>query len=123
MPTLRHTMKASAPAYSQRTVFGPFHRRLAPDVQDAATAVKQVLSGEIWGKRARFGLSPAVKAYVGPLPSGVSGIEFWSFEAPDRPHGPRGHWSIPGPHVKVDPEIEIVKLSVVFARVTQDLAA
>lgn len=114
-------MNAPALAYDRRRAYGPFHRRMAPGVQDAATVVKQVLSGEIWGKRARFGLSPAVKAYPGPIPLGVSGIEFWSFEAPDRPHGPRSHWSIAGPYVKVDPEIEVVKLSVVFARVTQGL--
>jgi hypothetical protein len=30
-----------------RLAYGPFHRLLADDVQDAATIVKQLLSGEL----------------------------------------------------------------------------
>ena len=51
-----------------RTVYGPFHRRLAPGVQDDETVVLQILSGEVWGKPASWGGSPQVKAYHGPLP-------------------------------------------------------
>jgi hypothetical protein len=57
-----------------REVYGPFHRKLAPNVQDAATVVKQIASGEIWGRPPSWGGSPAVKAYQGELPQGQSGI-------------------------------------------------
>jgi hypothetical protein len=90
------------PTLEARTVYGPFHRPVAPGGQDAATAVKQLLSGEIWGKPASWGGSAAVKAFPGPLPPGKSGIEFWSFEPPDPPLGPRLYWRTPGPFVTID---------------------
>jgi hypothetical protein len=83
--------------------------------------VRQVLSGEIWGKAPRWGRSPAVKAYRGPLKDSESGIEFWAFQEPDSPYGPRPYWSIAGPYVTIDPDTETAKLSVAFARITQDL--
>ena len=83
--------------------------------------VKQALSGEIWGEVPRWGRSPAVKAYRGALGSGESGIEFWAFQEPDSPYGPRQYWSTVGPYVTIDQETEVAKLSVVFARITQDL--
>ncbi len=103
------------------TVYGPFHRLEADLTQDAATAVRQLLSGEVWGKCEPFGLLPKVKAYRGPLREGDSGVEFWAFQAPDHPHGPRGHWSSPSKYVTIDHETETAKLSVAFVRVTQDL--
>jgi len=109
---------AGTPSYVERAIYGPFHRLLAEDVQDAATVMKQLLSGEVWGKTARFGLVPAVKAYRGGLPEGMAGIEFWTFEEPDRPVGPRHHWTEDGENVTV--EEDFAKLSVVFARVTQE---
>lgn len=112
-------MVASAPtAYERRYFYGPFHRLQAEDVQDADTVLKQLLSGEVWGKTAQFGRSPAVKAYRGPLSEGESGIEFWTFQEPDRPHGSRSHWSRGGDFVTI--EGEFAKLSVIFVRVTQE---
>ena len=73
-----------------RSVYGPFHRLLAPGVQDAHTTVRQVLSGELWGRPPAWGGEPAVKAYAGSLPDGASGVEFWAFQAPDAPYGPQG---------------------------------
>lgn len=104
-----------------RTVFGPFRRLLAPDVQDAETVVKQLLSGELWGRPASWGGSPMVKAHRGALERGERGIEFWSFQAPDTPAGPRIYWRTPGPYVTVDSDEETAKLKVAFVRVTQDL--
>jgi hypothetical protein len=37
------------PNSQTRTAFGPFHRLLAPNVQDTETVIKQILSGEVWG--------------------------------------------------------------------------
>jgi hypothetical protein len=102
-------------------VHGPFHRLLAANVQDAATVVLQLLSGEIWGRTPRYGLSPAVQAYNGPLPDGRSGIEFWAFQAPDSPWGPRIHWRTLGEFVMAAPQPDTVRLKVAFVRITQDL--
>jgi hypothetical protein len=90
-------------------------------VQDAPTAVRQLLSGEIWGRRSRFDLAPKVRAYRGPLRDGQRGIEFWSFQAPDHPFGPRAHWSSAGPFVTIDSTSETARLKVAFVRITQDL--
>ena len=66
----------------QRLVYGPYHRLLS-DTQAPDTMVKQLLSGEAWGKPARFGADPAAKAYRGPLRPGDEGFEFWAFGPPD----------------------------------------
>lgn len=105
--------------YQSRRLYGPFHRLLAHNVQDATTVLKQVTSGEIWGKRPSYGGSPAVKAYPGRLPTDGLGIEFWSFQPPDAPYGPRAFWRTPGTWVSVDDEAETVVLSVAFVRVSQ----
>ena len=54
---------------------GPFHRRESP-TQTRADAVRQVASGEIWGRAARGGANPSVKAYRNSLPPQLRGIEF-----------------------------------------------
>jgi len=107
--------------HGTRAAFGPFHRLLAPDVQDAATVVKQILTGEVWGRPPSWGGSPAVKAYPGALDPGFSGIEFWSFQAPDSPAGPRAYWRTDGPFVTIDASSDVAMLRVAFARITQDL--
>jgi hypothetical protein len=104
-----------------RTIFGPFYRLVAPEVQDADTVVKQIMSGEIWGRPPSWGGSPAVKAYPGALGEGDSGIEFWSFQSPDSPTGPRAYWRTAGPSVTVDKASDLAKLRVAFVRITQDL--
>ncbi len=83
--------------------------------------VAQILSGEIWGKAPSWGGAPSVKAYPGPLPAAASGVEFWAFQPPESPHGPRSYWRRPGPFVVFDASIDVVKLSVAFVRITQDL--
>ena len=59
----------------QNTALGTFHRRESP-TQTKADAVKQVQSGEIWGRPARGSSIPSVKAYRNAMPSGQRGIEF-----------------------------------------------
>jgi len=109
-------------AYSQtRTAFGPFHRLLAPNVQDTETVIKQLMSGEIWGRPTRWGDSPAVKAYGGALTPGDSGIEFWSFQAPDTAASRRAYWRTGGPFVTIDKINNLARLHVAFVRITQDL--
>jgi hypothetical protein len=109
------------PDTALRTVFGPFHRLLAAEVQDSETLRSQVLSGEIWGRAPSWGGSPAVKAYPGALSAGDRGVEFWSFQAPDAPSGPRAYWRTDGDFVTIDEASGIVRLQIAFVRVTQDL--
>lgn len=57
-------------------LYGPFHR-----IQSAKDNDLVEKAGELWGRAARNIYQtpfPAVKAYVGPLPDGLSGIEFFS---------------------------------------------
>lgn len=83
--------------------------------------VKQLLSGEVWGRVPRWGRSPAVQAIPGALPQGKAGVEFWSFGEPDSPYGPWSYWTREGPYVTIDSDSEVAKLSVAIAKVTQDL--
>ena len=106
--------------YERRYLYGPFFR-LFSDTQDAGAVQAQIKSGEIWGRVPRWGISPTVQAYPGLLPRGTSGIEFLAFAEPDRPFGPRSHWSISGPYLTIDPSNAVARLSVAFIRVTQDL--
>jgi hypothetical protein len=110
------------PNHETRTVFGPFHRLLAPDVQDPATLAHQLRSGEIWGRAPSWGGSPAVKAYKGRLASSAKGIEFWSFQAPDTPEGPRIYWRSTSEFLALDGIDGVAKLKVSFVRVSQDLS-
>jgi hypothetical protein len=69
--------------------FGPFHRRSYrnPEENERISA-----SGTIWGKpRGNYfaGVVPCVKAWEGPLPEGIVGIEFYTDVEPDP-------WSVPG---------------------------
>lgn len=67
--------------------FGPFHR-----LTNSQEEVQKVLdSGEIWGRSPRNIFQsdiPKVKAYAGPLPSGVEGFEFETDVRPDVGHVP-----------------------------------
>lgn len=69
--------------------FGPFHRRSAPDpLENELISV----SGQVWGRPRRnyfAGLIPTVKAWEGPLPEDIVGIEFYTDVEPDP-------WSVPG---------------------------
>jgi hypothetical protein len=113
-------MAAANPNYGRVYLYGPFHRRHSP-TQSARTMVKQLLSGEVWGKVPRYGISLAVEAIPGPLPPGQTGFEFWAFEEPDRAVGPRSQWTKGGPYVTIDSGAEVAKLKVAISRVTQDL--
>lgn len=62
-----------------------YHRLQSP-TQTLQTALRQQATGEIWGTyNTQGGAFPAVKAYLGGLPVGAMGIEFWTLARPD-PH-------------------------------------
>ena len=120
-------MRASMPPnekYTERPVYGPFYRIEAPKGQDVDAMIKQILSGELWGRRPSFGGDARAKAYNGSLPENASGFEFWAFTPPDnyQPQGPN-YWRNPSTYVEVgvDDEGDVVKLRLAFVKVTQDL--
>lgn len=63
------------------SVYGPFNRRETPTTQTPELALKQVTSGEIWGRTPRGGLGLTVQAYPGTLIN-HRGIEFTTAIAP-----------------------------------------
>lgn len=82
--------------------YGPFHR-LESTSQTVATGQKQAETGELWGLPARGSDRPTVKAYRGPLPAGLAGIEFYTNVSPDDGTPPfRASWSGPRDGVRVE---------------------
>lgn len=80
---------------------GPFYR--TGSTQDNATTQAQLESGEIWGKANRGTDEPSVDAWVGPLPAGTHGVEFYT-DVPPSPGSPpdRARWRGPRPGVRID---------------------
>lgn len=63
--------------------FGPFYRRSGSDSRENESICS---SGQVWGRPRRnyfAGLIPVVKAWDGPLPEGVIGVEFYTDIEPD----------------------------------------
>jgi hypothetical protein len=94
-----------------------YHRVRSP-TQTAEDARRQKASREIWGREARGGNRPKVKAYVGPLPEGLSGIEFETDLPPDR-GCPPGHAYWSGPRSGVVVEGDYAKIKVKNIRIIQ----
>jgi hypothetical protein len=94
--------------------FGPYHRRSHrnPAENELISA-----SGEIWGKpRGNFfaGVVPCVKAWAGPLPEGIVGIEFYTTVPPD-PFSPPNwpEWSEGSRGVVILERNELVSIPVI----------
>lgn len=84
--------------------YGPFHRVEAP-TQTMTDAAMQEASGEVWGQTARGGSGPSVKAWRGPLPPGVRGVEFMTVVAPHHnPHPTLVQWREKTPGVFPKPD-------------------
>lgn len=104
---------------------GPFHR-VYSDTQTDLDALRQQRSREIWGRTPYASTWPQVEAYLGPLPDGSAGIEFFTKVAPNsggRPRHLRWSWSpgrlgvrIDGEFAKIDCEVVRVVLSTQIAR-------
>jgi hypothetical protein len=78
-----------------------YHRRESP-TQTPEDALKQVESLELWGHESRYG-GPSVRAYVGPLPLGVRGIEFRTDCPPDHGSPPsKASWTPSRPGVRLE---------------------
>jgi hypothetical protein len=72
-------------------VYGPFHRIRNPTTQTKVIDQKQIDSGMLWGTTPQGGKGPTAQAYVGPLPSRQSGIEFVTPVKPHQMNLPNGH--------------------------------
>jgi len=85
---------------------------LRPEENDAICS-----SNEIWGRRRRnfyAGLFPAVKAWAGPLPADVVGVEFYTDVPPDPSSVPGWpEWTQGQPGVIVIDEGELVAIPVI----------
>lgn len=94
--------------------FGPYHRRSHHNPHENALITD---SGLLWGKpRGNFyaGLVPCVKAWDGPLPDGVVGVEFYTDIEPDPWSVPaEPEWSEGRPGVMVLDPGELVAIPVV----------
>jgi hypothetical protein len=90
-----------------------YHRIENSRTQTETIAAEQQRTGEIWG-RPGFGSSqPAVKAFVGPLPSGVRGIEFETDIPHDRDTPPgRTQWTGPRSGVRVEGDFAKIRVRV-----------
>ena len=96
--------------------FGPFFRLESP-TQTVEDAARQEVSGEVWGRVPRGGISPTVEAYRGKLPPDARGIEFFTDAAPDTAFGPRVRWRAGATGVRE--EGEFAKIEYVVTRNTQ----
>ena len=79
-----------------RSIASGYNRRESP-TQTKEDAVEQVRSREVWGRAARGGAFPCVKAYRGPLASNMRGIEFTTpvAEDPDSSSPNEARWYYP----------------------------
>jgi hypothetical protein len=96
-----------------------YHRREST-TQTPDVAIQQEASGELWGYPAQYGDIPKVKAFGGPLPDGVRGIEFTTEVEPDRGGHPRQPtWSGDRDGVVAVPGERAVKIRIVVTKNTQ----
>jgi len=100
------------------TIYGPFHR-----LGDSPDTVTKILtSGELWGAPPRNIFAsdiPAAKAYVGPLPPGAKGFEFYTTVAPNAGTPPgQALWTGPRSGVTVEP-FEYAKIPVKVTKVSE----
>jgi hypothetical protein len=98
--------------------YGPYHRRTT--AKERRENDKVVASGLLWGRRRGnyyAALSPAVKAWEGPLPAGVPGFEFFTEVEPDPGCAPGWpQWSEGRPGVIVLERDELVAISVIVTK-------
>jgi hypothetical protein len=97
--------------------FGPFHRRTHVNPSENQ---KVAASGMVWGRprgNMYAGLYPAVKAWLGPLPEGIVGFEFYTNVEPDPGRAPDWpQWSEGRPGVVSLERNELVAISVILTR-------
>jgi|ERR1035441_4340015 hypothetical protein len=113
------SVPSTPPRYRQQTVYGPFHRRTKADDKPTDLLRQLLSSGELWGRGPKSSPIPAAMAFAGPLPAGVSGLEFHSLVEPDRPYGPVMYWRGP-PHGRARSEDPWAKIDVLIRSASED---
>lgn len=95
------------------SAIGTYHRYITP-TQTEQDIKMQIESREIWGKAAHNIFQsdiPKVKAYVGKMPQGKSGIEFTTDVPPDPNTPPHlATWSGNRPGVKTEGDYAKLKV-------------
>ena len=107
---LDHTFPSGySPSMAADTTQRQLYYRHESPTQSKEVARLQVQSGEVWGRAPQQSDLPAVQAYIGQLPPGVRGVEFYTDTVPDTGGSPRiAYWRGPRPGVRV--EMTLLKL-------------
>ena len=93
----------------------PVYHRVEGPTQTEQNALEQASSSELWGFPARGSDIPKVKAFKGPLPTEVRGVEFTTEIAPDENCPPGiAYWS--GPRAGVVVEDGRARISIVIIK-------
>jgi RHS repeat-associated protein len=82
-------------ASSDPKSYAIYHREKSTSQTDT-DSLMQTISQEIWGGEGLYNFSPTVRAFVGPLPKGVPGIEFMTNIKPSdiTPGAQGGTWAL-----------------------------
>jgi hypothetical protein len=103
---------------SERGTNRRLYYRLESPTQTPDIARQQKQSGEIWGRSPQQSTIAAVQAYIGPLPAGARGIEFYTDTPRDPMCPPRvAYWR--GPRKGVRVEDGFAKIAVVVTKNSQ----
>ncbi len=79
---------------NEKNFYSVYHRRESP-TQTVADSILQTVSQSIWGSSGRMNFEPVVRAFVGPLPAGVPGVEFVTKVTPTSVSpAPGGQWAL-----------------------------
>lgn len=105
--------------YGDRVVFGPFFRRESPT--QSGDVMRAILtSGELWGRPPRNSNVPAVQAFVGALPDGEPGFEFFAAATPHSTGGGRAFWRVRDDGT-VWGDDEWAKVNILVSHVSQEI--
>ena len=106
------SIASSSSSAENDTLYGPFHRRESP-TNGAIVSALIVATGELWGTVPQYGLTPTVQAFVGPLPAGMFGVEFYTSVAPASGTSPwEARWYRGMPGVTATPLSDYVRIPI-----------
>jgi hypothetical protein len=105
--------------YGAVEVFGPFWRAANSRTQDSAGMRLIIGSSELWGRAPAHSSIPAVQGYLGALPHGKKGFEFYALTPPDAGFGYLVYWRERADE-SVRVEEDVAKVRIMLSRVDQD---
>ena len=86
---INNVVEACTPAPKEDIDKCPTYNRRGTSSQSNMATISQIISGEMWGRGYKGG-TPTVNAYIGPLPEGISGVEFKACAVPTGLQGREG---------------------------------